>query len=177
MAECRLQLGWWKGLDERCKELDIQSPCPEAAYDFSSAVEADQSKAATALMTAKADSRKEYTYYSLKTEFSREKYISDSKSRHLRRVIANFRLGSHWLKVQTGRYIKQPYDERICDTCGIGIEDEIHAIFVCPAYDSLRRKYADLFTDVHDHDLRAFLTQDAVHRIALFLTECRALHR
>ena len=34
--------------------------------------------------------------------------------------------------------------------------------------------HADLSDHLQDHDLKAFLTQLAVHRLASFLTECRS---
>ena len=87
--------------------------------------------------------------------------------------LATFRTGSHSLRVQTGRYDAVEFKCRTCDCCEHEIEDEMHAIFICPMHSSLRAKFADLFG--HASDLHGFFAQYAIHRIALFLTECRAL--
>ena len=55
-----------------------------------------------------------------------------------------------------------------------GIDDEDHPIFTCAAYNHIGERYADLLSSNH-HDLKVFLEQRSTHRIALFLTECRAL--
>ena len=175
LAECRSGLGWWKGVVMRCTTLGIQPPLPGSGFSPSNAAAMDQNMAVEAIMNAKAESRKEQTYFSFKSVFQMEKYITEAKNKHLRRIVANFRVGSHWLKVQTGRYHKLEYHERTCDCCRDAVDDEVHAIFVCPLHDHLRQSYADLFTHVEGHNLSAFLTQGAVHRIALFLTDCRAL--
>ena len=175
LAECRSGGGWWKGVATRCATLGIQPPSPLAEFDFCGAISIDQQVAEDTLMAAKPDSRKEQTYFSFKVNFKMESYISEAKNKHLRRIVGNFRVGFHWLRVQTGRYEKLEYGERICDRCHRAVDDEIHAIFDCPAYHCLRQKYADLFVLIDHHDLQNFLQQDRVHRIALFLTECRAL--
>ena len=177
VAECRNGLGWWKGVDLRCTSLGIQPPLPGTEFSASNFIDIDQRNAVDELMTPKADSRKEHMYFSFKSAFQLEKYIMQAKNQHLRRILASFRVGSHWLKVQTGRYTNTEYSERICDSCGHAVDDEIHTIFVCSAHDRLRVKYADLFSQIVGHDMQAFLMQDAVHRIALFLTECRALRQ
>ena len=78
-----------------------------------------------------------------------------SNNRHLRRIIAQFRTGSHWLNIETGRHKKVDRSGRIC-SMSVGritnpevpadcfdafdsdedapdpIEDEHHAIFNAP---------------------------------------------
>ena len=41
-----------------------------------------------------------------------------------------FRLGSHRLKIETGRWSNIPRDERLCTSCNI-LEDEHHVIYDC----------------------------------------------
>ena len=48
-------------------------------------------------------------------------------------------LVAYVLKVETGRYLGQPLEARICPFCPNHIEDEQHVILHCPAYDSLRQ--------------------------------------
>lgn len=110
--------------------------------------------------------------FSSKTQFRAEPYISEAKFVYLRRVLACFMTGSHWLHVQTGQLSSIEYQHRHCPTCSDVINEQ-HAVFVCPDYDHLRSRYADLFST--PPSIHRFLTQTAVHRVAVFLTECRAL--
>ena len=93
------------------------------------------------------------------------------KNYHLRRTIALFRTGTHWLQVCKGRYLKDDLQKRLCPTCRV-VDDEAHAIFSCPYYSAQRAKFADLFAG--ERSLRSFLVSNPTHRVALFLTECRA---
>ena len=42
------------------------------------------------------------------------------------------------LNIETGRYGKISRCDRICPVCGFNIEDEIHFLFDCPKYSSIR---------------------------------------
>ena len=176
MAECRSGSGWWKAVVTKCTKLEVPPPHPESEFDATSATNADHNAAVTAIMTADTGKLMQATYFSFKTDFQMESYISQAKNKQLRRILASFRVGCHWLRVHTGRYEATTREQRICshEHCTV-VEDEVHAIFFCPAHASLRQKYADLFDHIQGHDLKAFLTQPAVHRLASFLTECRAL--
>ena len=44
--------------------------------------------------------------------------------------IVKFRLGSHKLSIETGRWHRQPREQRLCSTCNT-MGDEHHAIYNC----------------------------------------------
>ena len=46
------------------------------------------------------------------------------------KAITKFRLGSHLLKIETGRWNRTPRESRLCDICGV-VEDEVHVIYSC----------------------------------------------
>ena len=48
------------------------------------------------------------------------------------------RRSNHKLDIETGRYDKISRCDRICPVCGLNIEDEIHFLFNCPKYSSIR---------------------------------------
>ena len=96
-----------------------------------------------------------------------EPYIQQTSNRHLRRILAQFRTGSHWLNIETGRQRKQDRKDKTCpmcthriinpglppeefdasdsdEECSDPIEDEQHAIFDCPAYADAQKQYRDL---------------------------------
>jgi hypothetical protein len=66
----------------------------------------------------------------------------------LRIVITRWRVSNHSLRIETGRYETPPLPrgQRVCTRCEV-LEDEHHAIFVCPRYDTIRRKHATLIQE------------------------------
>ena len=67
----------------------------------------------------------------------------------LRKSLAGFRCSSHKFKIETGRHLNIPREERICIYCQkINnhriIENEHHVFFICPRYVDVRTQY--LFT-------------------------------
>ena len=59
-----------------------------------------------------------------------------------RQIISKFLCVSHKLKIETGRHLNVPREERICELCTLNnIEDEEHFITKCPAYATLRAQY------------------------------------
>ena len=55
--------------------------------------------------------------------------------------LSRFRLSSHSLEVEIGRYFNIPRNERICPLCTTNsIENEHHFLLVCPMCKDLRRK-------------------------------------
>ena len=65
-------------------------------------------------------------------------YMNDGK----RKIISRWRLSNHKLNIELGRYStpKIPREDRKCLRCDV-VEDEFHAIFVCPTFHLLRVKY------------------------------------
>ena len=61
------------------------------------------------------------------------------------REISHFRLLSHNLIIQTGRWHKPkpiPLDQRLCVSYDMSvIESEYHYLLICPRYENLRRVY------------------------------------
>ena len=57
-------------------------------------------------------------------------------------TISRWRLSSHQLKIETGRYTtpKTPHNDRTCSVCPTKIEDEWHVIFDCPLYHVVRTR-------------------------------------
>ena len=53
--------------------------------------------------------------------------------------LSRFRLSSHNLSIETGRYNSVPKEERLCNFCNMqNTEDEFHFLLVCPHYTELR---------------------------------------
>jgi ribosomal protein L31 len=68
---------------------------------------------------------------------STERFIAD----YQRIEVTRFRLGSHRLKVETGRWSRIPANLRLC-TCGVNeVQDEAHVVYRCAFTSELRVKY------------------------------------
>ena len=80
------------------------------------------------------------TYALFKKEFKFESYLDLPIERARLCLLTRFRLSSHKLRVETGRYEKPylPRENRICLMCENGIEDEQHFILKCPYYKNER---------------------------------------
>ena len=56
--------------------------------------------------------------------------------------LTKFRLSSHDLAIETGRYTNMPRDQRICLQCNMNmVETEYHFLLVCPKYRELRHNF------------------------------------
>ena len=70
--------------------------------------------------------------------YTSTEYIEENK----RVTFTRFRLSSHRLKVETGRWSRTPRENRICG-CGSGeIQDENHVLFDCIKTERIRVKYS-----------------------------------
>ena len=90
------------------------------------------------------DSSRCRTYKEIKKSFGMELYLQDNISRQLRISFTKFRLSSHRLMVERGRWMrpKIEYTERKCTLCDDhDIQDEYHIVMKCPLFHSLRKKY------------------------------------
>ena len=88
------------------------------------------------------------TFKTFKPHFGKEKYLDIIKNATPRCTLSRFRLSSHKLKIETGRYnSRNGYvrpEDRVCQLCDLNVcEDERHFLIVCPAYSILRQ---DLLT-------------------------------
>ena len=73
-------------------------------------------------------------------------FLSKPLSYHQRRSLANLRVGSFRIRVETMRFFrpKVPYERRFCVTCpniNQEIECEVHYLFSCSAYHDLRQPW------------------------------------
>ena len=172
VAACSHRSLWRRGVDLRLQKLAIPPLDPHEDFDVQKIIKASNDMYSSWMMTADSDSPSQAIYFSFKRHFRMEPYIWEAKNSHLRKIIARFRTGNHWLQVNVGRYTGVAREQRFCTRCTDVVEDELHAIFDCPDFDLLRCKFSDLFSGCSD--LYSFLCHSPVHRLALFLTECRA---
>lgn len=82
------------------------------------------------------------TYSRYKHEFKFENYLDFILEKKYKIALTQFRLSSHDLEIERGRYVNIPRNERTCKYCNLDmVENEYHFLLVCPFYRDLRRKY------------------------------------
>ena len=72
-----------------------------------------------------------------------------------------FRLGTHNLQVEVGRWHnRRPRSQRLCERCAMHvIDDERHLVFECPAFEHIRAARRELFTAEVGLDMKCFMAQ------------------
>ena len=88
-------------------------------------------------------------------------------------ILTRWRLYSHKLSVETGRYAVPtiPRERRLCIIC-FEIEDEHHALFICKAHLFIRRKYEDIINRYKSTaSILNPLTEGDVNSIANYIRE------
>ena len=83
-------------------------------------------------------------------------------------VFTRFRLSSHRLKIETGRWARIEVENRVCD-CGGGIQDESHVLFECPKTDEERVLYR---VDGTNKDIGVLMVSMDVHELVSFVYSC-----
>jgi hypothetical protein len=83
-----------------------------------------------------------FYFRNFKSNFCFEEYLNVIQNDKLRKRLTCFRLGSHSLEIETGRYIGLNRSERICKLCTQNmIESEYHFLLCCPFYSELRKLF------------------------------------
>jgi hypothetical protein len=95
-------------------------------------------------------------YRTLKKDLRRESYLAlplDS-----RRKLTEMRSGTHCLRIETGRWEKEPLEQRICKVCVCGpIEDELHVLLDCYPYEKIRQQMFQTILVKTEYDPRLML--------------------
>ena len=55
-------------------------------------------------------------------------------------LITKFRISSHQLEIERGRYRNIPASQRICKLCNLEVEDELHFLLECPKSNKIRKE-------------------------------------
>jgi len=82
-------------------------------------------------------------------EYGPAEYLDHRFPRSVRRALTQFRVGSHFLHEETGRWRGLSRGDRTCDFCakhGVTVvEDVHHMVFSCPRFEHVREQYPDLY--------------------------------
>jgi hypothetical protein len=81
-------------------------------------------------------------YRKYKIEFKFENYLYLVNNDKIRKEMSRFRLSSHSLEIEQGRFLGIGRENRYCKLCTQNvIESEFHFLLCCPAYSNIRRQY------------------------------------
>ena len=79
------------------------------------------------------------TFRKFKNIYKQETYLDYIKDYRTRSNFCRFRVSAHNLLIETGRHARIDLNKRICKRCSLNeIQDEKHALMICPAYQSTR---------------------------------------
>jgi hypothetical protein len=116
------------------------------------------------------------TYRTFKTEFTCEEYVKLNLKRNERALFAQFRTGILPLRVETGRYVGESPEQRLCKLCNSGlVEDETHFLVECALYSNTRSVIfgnilnCDEFIRKSNKDKLVFLVQTHPRKCAKFI--------
>ena len=81
-------------------------------------------------------------YCKFKTFFKFEEYLTLVTNDKLRKHLSCFRLCSHNLAIEAGRFVGIDRQNRICEFCNNNtVESEYHFLLTCPKYHNIRNTY------------------------------------
>ena len=84
------------------------------------------------------NSQKLEFYNVFKDSYTPSIYLDVTRKNPNRKTLVKLRISNHKLNIETGRYDKISRCDRICPVCSLDIEDEIHFLFDCAKYSSIR---------------------------------------
>ena len=93
------------------------------------------------------EGKKLRTYKTFKIEFRLEHYLFCIPNQNHRVALAQYRLSSHNLGIETGRHCRPPKPacDRICLHCSSGhVDDEIHLLTGCEFHSVARQSFVTL---------------------------------
>lgn len=98
-------------------------------------------------------------YMKYKHNFEYEKYFDIISNNAIRNELTRFRLCSHDLEIETGRFSGIARDMRSCKLCQYNrLESEYHFLLCCPYYSDIRRKYLGIISWPNIHKFVALLS-------------------
>ena len=121
------------------------------------------------------NSEKLSIYKVIKSDFKMEEYLLKDFSVQFLTLI---RLGVLKLNIETGRYVNQPRNNRVCLCCNLkNIENEYHFLLVCPAYRQYRIKYLPRYYHSWPHIHKLYTLLQATNSVLLknvicYIREC-----
>ena len=124
-------------------------------------------------LCANRDSTRAMTYVEMNPGLSLHPvYVGESLLQDdLRIVFTRFRVSSHRLRIETGRWSRTPREERLCQ-CGNGVQSERHVLVDCQLVKHIRQ----IYNDDENIDFDEFVTAEKSAADLYFLHEILAFY-
>ena len=118
-------------------------------------------------------------YVQIKKRKCTENYVTMNLTPSERSFIAQLRFGILPLAIETGRFSRTPVANRICPLCSSCTEDEVHFLFLCPMFASLRECFFKNFHCAHLNyvEMLDFFCTDSPRKLAKFVSKCFELRK
>ena len=103
------------------------------------------------------------TYKHFKTSYGVEQYVLSHLPKSRRSLIAQLRLSILPIRIETGRFVCEKQEERLCKLCdGTNVEDENHVLLECPCYETIRTEFLgkidqSIFANLDNFNKQKFL--------------------
>ena len=83
-----------------------------------------------------------YSHFKQTFDHQCEQYLRYIDNPKYRRALCQFRVSSHVLEIEQGRYHGIPREQQLCKFCSSNlVDDEYHFLLACPMYRQHRLKY------------------------------------
>ncbi len=124
-------------------------------------------------------------YREIKTTFGVAKYLTLNIDRYEKALLSQLRYGILPLRVETGRYVGENHDDRICTLCDSNIvEDQIHFVFHCKKYKNFReelnnkaKQRLDNWDDLQDIEKLIYMFDNMTRVFAKYIRNIFILRR
>ena len=122
-ADCRLPAtkSWRSCCEDQLHNHLVSSPTEDMPHRRQFSLPSAQIQHIQQLSQQTSSKGKIYSH--IKTGYASEPYIQQTNNRHLQKIIAQFRTGSHWLHIETGRHKKLEKEDRICPICAFKLSN------------------------------------------------------
>ena len=103
-----------------------------------------------------------------------EPYVYKIKNRQERSRLAKLRFGTLPLQVEIGRWQNIKFEDRVCQICHTGVEDENHLVFYCSGYNDERYNFENNMCSIqkktggHSHAQKKFVILMQKENILIF---------
>jgi hypothetical protein len=93
------------------------------------------------ISTNLSNSSKAMLYKNIIDIYTLQYYLKKAIPPLYKKYLSKFRLSSHTLAIETGRYHNVNINDRTCKACSSDTEDEFHFVLKCPVYLEIRKMY------------------------------------
>ena len=111
-------------------------------------------------------------YDSIKENYEIEDYLTSIRNFEQRRYFTKMRTSNHKLAIETGRYIRQKIEDRLCVFCNQNqVETEEHMLLKCSLYSNLRKElFSKISGTIDTNNLQANALLKAKHQTSYYVS-------